>query len=157
MILFLVGLIIYKLMNLMLITTILLAGGTTPEKSALGRGLGLGCIAGTLTAGGVWLYKDPADSSSKLPLIASAIGLGAGAAFAGFEYTMILMYGEESTYEVNKPARVEGHWEGDRWVETYEPGGTETHGTMTEKSIPYFCLGYSLAMAPFILATFLIF
>jgi len=145
-------------MNLMLITMILLAGGgTTPEKSALGRGVGLGCLAGSLTVGGVWLYKDPADSSAKVPLIASSIGLGAGAGFAAFEYTKILMYGEESTYEVNKPARLEGHWEGDRWVETYEPGGTETYGTMTEKSIPYFCLGYSLAITPFILAAFLLF
>lgn len=139
------------------IVMILLAGGATSEKSALGRGLGLGCVGGALTAGAVWLYKDPADSSLKVPLTASAIGLGCGAAFAGYEYIKILMYGEGETYEVDKPATVEGHWEGDRWVETYDPGGTRTYGTMTEKSIPYFCLGYSLAITPFILAAFLIF
>ncbi|MEO0140221.1 MAG: hypothetical protein ABIM88_01570 [candidate division WOR-3 bacterium] len=143
-------------MNIFFIAVIL-AAGTTPEKKALGRGLGLGCLAGTLTAGAVWLYKDPADSSLKVPLTASAIGFGCGAAFAGFEYTKVLMYGEEETYEVERPARVEGHWEGDRWVETYEPGGTQTYGTMTEKSIPYFCLGYSLAITPFIIAAFLVF
>ncbi|MGB9590441.1 MAG: hypothetical protein ACP5QG_09220 [candidate division WOR-3 bacterium] len=143
-------------MNFLIIVT-LLGTGTTPEKAALGRGLGLGCLAGTLSAGVVWLYKDPADSTIKVPLTASAIGLGCGLAFAGYEYTNILMYGEEETYEVDRPARVEGHWEGDRWVETYEPGGTKTYGTMTEKSIPYFCLGYSLAITPFIIAAFLLF
>ena len=157
MILDLGGFIIYELMNWLILTTILLGSGTTHQKSALGRGLGLGCLAGSLTAGAVWLYKDPADSSLKVPMTASAIGLGCGAAFAGYEYTKVLMYGEGETYEVERPETWEGHWEGDRWVETYQPRGTETHGTMTEKAIPYFCLGYSLAITPFIIAAFVLF
>jgi len=136
-------------MNWMFITTLILGAGTTPEGYALGRGLGLGCAGGIMTAGGVWLFKDPADSSLKVPFIASAIGLGSGAVFAGAEYAKILAAGEQTPVDITTGGYYDeyGNW---------HPERTYTTTTMTTKAIPYFCLGYSLAITPFILLAFLL-